>query len=93
MQGLGIPHTASPTTWPSFAPIHLKVERFGARKSPELEGCRERLAMLSHPPPDGFAPREAQQARGFAAHSYTNQQTSGSGSLIPVPAQGRDGIF
>lgn len=36
-QGLGMPHTASPTTWPSFAPINLKAERFWARKSTELK--------------------------------------------------------
>lgn len=35
--GLGDATTASPTTWPSFAPTNLKAERFGARKSTELK--------------------------------------------------------
>lgn len=92
-QGLRMLHTASPTTWPSFAPINLKVERFWARKCTELKRaagkgwrCLTLLQQTASLP-------ERQRARGFAAHGCNNQQTSSSGGLIPAPAQGHDVFF
>lgn len=65
----------------------------GKKKHRAEDDCRERLSMLSPPSTRQALLPERHWACGFAAHGCNNQQTWGSGGLIPVPAPGQDGIF
>lgn len=60
------------------------------KKHKAEEGCRKRLVVHSFPPPDSLVQERQQDSLPTVCGL---QQPTGSGSLIPVPAQCQDKVF